>query len=173
MCHRHNNETSLPVPSEFHQEFCRGLIFIVSTDFLGPMAVSTLARFIGWLIYFSYVITENMSVILVTNSTLNQFWDYQAKLLIGLKFLKHSGSSPRFFSSGFSIASLRLSGNNPDSNDALIMLLMIGRRVPLHCFKSHVGIGSRSQYFVGLHLSIFVYQYLRVAQSWRTVQALV
>ena len=36
---------------------------------------NTMAGFIGWLIYFSYVITEIMSVILVTNSTLNQFWD--------------------------------------------------------------------------------------------------
>ena len=36
---------------------------------------NTMAKFIDWLIYFSYVITENTSVILVANNTLNQFWD--------------------------------------------------------------------------------------------------
>ena len=115
---------------------------------------NTMARFIGWLIYFSYVIIENLSVILVTNSTLNQFWD-KSQIADWSQILKHSGSSPSFFSSGFSIASLRLSGNNPDNNDALIMLLMIGRRVPLHCFKSHVKIGSRSQCFVGREIINF------------------
>ena len=112
---------------------------------------NTMARSIGWLIYFSYVVIENMIVILAKTAHSINF-DKDAKLLFGLKFSKHSGSSPSFFSSGFSKASLRVSGNNPNDNDALIMLLMIDRRVPLHCFKSHIGIGSRSQWVVSLEI---------------------
>ena len=50
---------------------------------------------------------------------------------------------------------LKLSGEEPDKRDRLMMLVMTGERTDMHCFRRDVGMGSRSHDLSGDNSMIF------------------
>ena len=64
-------------------------------------------------------------------------------------------SSDGFFNKGFTIEVFRPHGTMPVLRDVLMMLVMVGRRMPRFSYRSVVGMGSSSQDFTGVLLIIF------------------
>ena len=57
--------------------------------------------------------------------------------------------------SGETKATLRVSENSAQARERLVMVVSTGTSSSVHCFKSHVGTGSRVQDLVGDFLIIF------------------
>ena len=68
------------------------------------------------------------------------------RLLIGLQFTK-SGSTPTVFKSGCTRAHFQTSANVPESNDRLIILVIVGNNTSIRSITSDVGMGSTAEFF--------------------------
>ncbi len=91
---------------------------------------------------------------------LSMSFDMKGRLEMWWKFLKISGSRRICSISVVNIASLRFPDIVLDVRDRSIILVTMGKSTPMHCLRTHVGMGSKSHDLVAewlIRLCKFIY----------------